>query len=113
MGTFDEDTDIPNADYPVPAARNGIHEGSEKLENGANDSDTDTLHGDDAPENAQEISNIAKGESGEASYLSMFGATNGSNQEDDIADIKEEITESNLDALPSTEEAKADDDDLV
>jgi len=44
----------------------------------------DTLHGDDAPDNAQDISNIAKGESGEASYLSMFGATNGSNPEDDI-----------------------------
>ena len=149
MGTFDDDTDIPNADYPVPAARNGIHESSEKLENGADNSDTDTLHGDDAPDNAQDISNIAKGESGEASYLSMFSATNGSNQEDDIdapqvsvmtpggssyfslfdtdgkpldvvmmsaddiADIKEEITESNLDALPSKEEAKAGDDDLV
>jgi len=35
MGTFDDDTDIPNADYPVPAVRNGIHESSEKLENGA------------------------------------------------------------------------------
>jgi len=149
IGTFDYDTDIPNADYPVPAVRNGVDESSEKLENGADDSDTDTLHGDNAPDNAQDISMIARGESGEASYLSMFGATNGSNQEDDIdapqvsvmtpggssyfslfdtdgkpldvvmmsaddiADIKEEITESNLDALPSKEEAKADDDDLV
>ena len=150
IGSLDTDSDVPNADYPEETVSNGIEENSEIKENGADDSDTDTLHGEDTADNTEEISKIAKGESGEASYLSMFGATNGSKQEDDdtdapqvsvmtpggssyfslfdtegkpldvvmmsaddISDIKEEITESNLDESPTKEEAKPDDDDLV
>merc|ERR1711953_986870 len=83
IGILDTDSDVPNADYPEETVSNGLEENSENKENGVDDSDTDTLHGEDTADNTEEISKIAKGES---SYLSMFGATNGSKQEEDDTD---------------------------
>ena len=145
---FDDDADVPSADYPDEIADNGMQQSSENNDKDADESDTDTLHGDDTADNEEAGSKIAKGESGKLSYLSMFGNTNGAKSEeddapevsvmtpggssyfslfdtegkpldvvmmsaDDIDNIKEEITESNIDALASKEETKPDDDDLV
>ena len=138
---IDDDADVPSADYPDETAAK---------DKDADESDTDTLHGDDTAENAEEENKIAKDESGEVSYLSLFGNKTADKSEDDdadapevsvmtpggssyfslfdtegkpldvvmmsaddIADIKEEITESNIDALACKEETKPDDDDLV
>ena len=83
---FDFDGDIPNADYPEETVHNGVEGTSENLENGADDSDTGTLNGDNANDNTEDTTNIVKGESGEASYLSMFGQSNGFNQDEDEID---------------------------
>merc|ERR1712226_336061 len=74
---FDDDADVPSADYPDEVADNGMQQSSENNDKDADESDTDTLHGDDTADNADAASKIAKGETSKISNLSMFGNANG------------------------------------